>query len=78
MKNASLLDRFKAFCQWISDNWISMLVFLFIAGGAVSLVLYLVEQLVDVSFLKDLWIAVRLNAGIIIALIQTFFSRLFG
>ena len=55
-----------------------MLMFLFIAGGAVSLVLYLVEQLVDVSFLKDLWIAVRLNAGIIIALIQTFFSQLFG
>ena len=55
-----------------------MLVVLFIAGGAVSLVLYLVEQLVDVSFLKGLWIAVRLNAGLIIALIQTFFSRLFG
>ena len=78
MKNASLIDRFKAFCQWISDNLISMLVFLFVAGGAVSLVLYLVEQLIDVPFLKDLWIAVRLNAGIIIALIQTFFSRLFG
>ena len=78
MKNASLLDRFKAFWQWVSDNWISMLVFLFVAGGAVSLVLYLVEQLVDVSFLTDLWIAVRLNAGIIVALIQTFFSRLFG
>ena len=78
MKNALLLDRLKAFYQWFSDNWVSMLVVMFIAGGAVSLVLYLVEQLVDVSFLKGLWIAVRLNAGIIIALIQTFFSRLFG
>ena len=41
MKNASLLNLLRAFYQWFSDSWISMLVAFVIAGLAVSLIGYL-------------------------------------